>query len=228
MTRIELAVSASDRNALCALRTADGRIASLPGDAQTSTRGTDLIARIHELCAGSGVRIADLQAIRVDVGPGSYTGLRVAVTFARTLAAFGDVTLSRFTSVELIAAAAWQQNLAPADHELVVVLDARREHFHTARLALVDDRVALVTEPAALDRSALLTECSQTDGPPTTILTQDSVLADEDLASSLRRTAHVLPLPALHPAQLFLPSLPIAPCTVADLSPLYLMATYAD
>jgi tRNA threonylcarbamoyl adenosine modification protein YeaZ len=227
VTRAELALSASARAALSALRTGDGRVFVMDagGDASPSTRGTDLVAHVDALCKRAGITLAELGAIRVDVGPGSYTGLRVAVTLARTLAAFGTVALSRFTSLELLASAAWQQRLVPDEHELVVVLDARRERFHTARLALRDGRCTLLTEPAALDQTALLTECSRESDRPTTILTQDSVLAHEALSTPL---AAALPLPTLRAEDLFHSSLAATECAISDLSPLYLMATYAD
>lgn len=227
MSRAELALSASARTALCALRTAEGRVVVMDdgGNTSASTRGTDLIAHVDALCKRAGITLAELGTIRVDVGPGSYTGLRVAVTLARTLAAFGEVSLARFTSLELLATAAWQQHVVPEDHELVVVLDARRERFHTARLALEPAGCKLLTEPAALDQAALLAECQRAANRPTTILAQESVLAKEALAAPL---AAALPLPSLRAEHLFHPSLVATPCEASDLSPLYLMATYAD
>ncbi|MGA1525622.1 MAG: tRNA (adenosine(37)-N6)-threonylcarbamoyltransferase complex dimerization subunit type 1 TsaB [Planctomycetota bacterium] len=228
MTKVELALSASARNAVCALQTAEGRIVCTPENQRSApTRGTDLVAQVQALCVEAGVTVAELQAIRADVGPGSYTGLRVAVTLARTLAAFGNVELSRFTSLELLATTAWQHQLAPEHHELLVILDARRDHFHTARLALRDGVTALLTEPAALDRTTLLTSSQQTKAP-TTIFAQDSVLAREDIAVHLRAIGPVHPLPIPTPSDLFAPQLSANPCASQDLSPLYLMATYAD
>ncbi len=228
MTKVELALSASARNAVCALHTAEGRIVCTPEDQRSApTRGTDLVAQVQALCVEAGVTVAELQAIRADVGPGSYTGLRVAVTLARTLAAFGNVELSRFTSLELLATTAWQHQLAPEHHELLVILDARRDHFHTARLALRDGVTALLTEPAALDRKALLAAC-EPSGTPTTILAQDSLLARDDLAPHLRSIGTVQPLPVPAARDLFAPQLSANPCASQDLSPLYLMATYAD
>jgi tRNA threonylcarbamoyl adenosine modification protein YeaZ len=228
VTRIELALSASARSAICALRCSDGSIIHAPEDTgATPTRGTDLIAHAHTLCEEAGVTIAALDAIRVDVGPGSYTGLRVAVTFARTLAAFGNVELSRFTSLELLATTAWQHDLVPADHELLVILDARRDHFHTARLTHRDGATTLLTEPAALERAALLAAC-EPSGTPTTILAQDSLLTRDDLAPHLRSIGTVHPLPVPAARDLFAPQLNATPCKSQDLSPLYLMATYAD
>lgn len=48
--------------------------------------GRDLIPQIGSLLEAAGIRAKDLDAIAVGLGPGSYTGLRVGVTAAKTLA----------------------------------------------------------------------------------------------------------------------------------------------
>jgi hypothetical protein len=62
-----------------AVRTAAG-IVSAP-DEQPPRR--DLAGLAAAACELAGIRLADVRELRVDLGPGSYTGLRVAVTFAR-------------------------------------------------------------------------------------------------------------------------------------------------
>jgi tRNA threonylcarbamoyladenosine biosynthesis protein TsaB len=51
-------------------------------DAQT----TELLPRLEQLMAWVGVRPADLVALAVSLGPGSFTGLRVAVSLAKGMA----------------------------------------------------------------------------------------------------------------------------------------------
>src|SRR5688572_658963 len=46
----------------------------------------DLAPAVSELCAAQGWRVRDLQAVAVSLGPGSYTGLRVGIISAKTLA----------------------------------------------------------------------------------------------------------------------------------------------
>ena len=56
------------------------------GVAEGGRRGDDLMSAIDRLCRRAGVAPGDLGRIGVSTGPGGYTGLRVAVTVARTLA----------------------------------------------------------------------------------------------------------------------------------------------
>jgi tRNA threonylcarbamoyladenosine biosynthesis protein TsaB len=51
-------------------------------DAQT----TELLPRLEQVMAWAGVRPADLAALAVSLGPGSFTGLRVAVSLAKGMA----------------------------------------------------------------------------------------------------------------------------------------------
>jgi tRNA threonylcarbamoyladenosine biosynthesis protein TsaB len=51
-----------------------------------TTHGRDLVPAIRELVESAGVRFDALGRIAVGIGPGSYTGLRVGVAIAKTLA----------------------------------------------------------------------------------------------------------------------------------------------
>ena len=62
---------------------------------------TPLVARV---CAGAGVRIVDLDRIVVGLGPGPFTGLRVGIVTARTLALVGGSALHGVCSLDVIAA----------------------------------------------------------------------------------------------------------------------------
>jgi tRNA threonylcarbamoyladenosine biosynthesis protein TsaB len=66
----------------------------------------DLATLVRDLCAAHGVRPDQLAELRIDIGPGSYTGLRVAVTFARFLQRFGELRVLVIDSLSLLATAA--------------------------------------------------------------------------------------------------------------------------
>ena len=58
---------------------------------------------IQQLLARNGIDLAALSAIAVGMGPGPFTGLRVGVATAQTLAAVGAVTLLRVCSLDVLA-----------------------------------------------------------------------------------------------------------------------------
>jgi len=83
---------------------------------------------IDTLCRQRGWTPRDLQHVYVSVGPGSFTGLRIGVTLAKTLAFALGVKLVAVPTVRVLA-----EN-APADAQhLVIVLDAKRDQIFTAR-----------------------------------------------------------------------------------------------
>lgn len=55
---------------------------------------------VAELCASAGVTLSDLDRIGVVTGPGSFTGLRIGVAYARGLALVTKATAIGITSLE--------------------------------------------------------------------------------------------------------------------------------
>jgi tRNA threonylcarbamoyladenosine biosynthesis protein TsaB len=97
-------------------------------------------------------RPQDIRQVHVAVGPGSFTGLRIAVAMAKTMNLAGDVRIVTVDTLDTIAA-----NLADTSHtpttlasnteggaieRLAVLLDAKRGQFFTAGYER--------TDPAAL------------------------------------------------------------------------------
>jgi tRNA threonylcarbamoyladenosine biosynthesis protein TsaB len=105
----------------------------LPADRRSAQ---SLAPAIDELLRTAGVKPAELGLVATTIGPGSFTGLRVGVTTAKTLAyAVGCECLGVDTLEVIALQVAGEHSPAPAQ-ELHVVVDAQRKELFLARFRL--------------------------------------------------------------------------------------------
>ena len=90
-------------------------------DAVGRRHARELVPGIQRLLAETGWRPRDLDLVAVSVGPGSYTGLRVGITCAKTLAYAAQLDVLGIGTPETIAA-----NAPPDVERVTVVIDAQR------------------------------------------------------------------------------------------------------
>ncbi len=95
--------------------------------------GRGLIPAIAALLALEGLAVADLDAVAVGLGPGSYTGLRIGLTAAKTLAYAAGKPLVPLDSLEAIA-----RNAPDDARQVVVAVDAQRGDAYLAEFGLRD------------------------------------------------------------------------------------------
>ena len=83
---IALAVETAGRVGSLCLRDRDGETELISLDPAGRRNARTLLPEAVALCDRHGLRLGDVGLVCVAVGPGSFTGLRVGVTFAKTLA----------------------------------------------------------------------------------------------------------------------------------------------
>lgn len=98
-----------------------------------------LMVEIEALLKRNGVDVSELTEIIVGEGPGSYTGVRIGVVVAKTLATSLSIPLYKVSSLEVIASS--RNGVVP------VVIDARRGNVFSASYD-VDNNFKVVVEPA--------------------------------------------------------------------------------
>ncbi len=130
-----------------ALADADGLVARF--DAPRSRRHAEtIVPALGALLDLSGYTRADITHLSVDVGPGMFTGLRVGVTTAITLAFALDVPVIPVGSLELLA---WR---AAFDGTVIgpvaAVLDARRKECFVELFEVGPGAAVSHGEPCAL------------------------------------------------------------------------------
>ena len=104
----------------------DGRVRGEVRLAGRRRHAEQLAPAIAYLCEQTRVRLAQLAAVAVGVGPGLFTGLRVGVTTAKVMAQTLRVPVVAVPSPDLVA-----YPLRHTGRLVAVVLDARRhEVFH--------------------------------------------------------------------------------------------------
>ena len=114
-----LALATSGPHAAVGLRTSDGALDILPLGAGAE-RGRGVTPAIDALLRRHGLSPSDLRGVAVDLGPGSFTGVRVGVATAKAIALARAIPVVGVTSLEALAVAA-----GPAEHPLLVLRDAR-------------------------------------------------------------------------------------------------------
>ena len=93
------------------------------------TKGERLAEVTREILSASDLEPSAVDGIGVCVGPGSYTGLRVGLSFARGLALVDDLPAVGIGSLELVALAGCESGAAG---KILAVLDAGRERVYAA------------------------------------------------------------------------------------------------
>lgn len=96
-----------------------------------------LAPAIKRVCDESGVRLDQLTAIAVGIGPGLFTGLRVGVTTAKVMAQALRIPVVAVSSLDLIAAPLLDGHGGHAHTLVVPVIDARRREVFSARYRVV-------------------------------------------------------------------------------------------
>lgn len=113
--------------------------------------GEQLAPLIEQAMRQAGIVRQDLTAIGVGIGPGPFTGLRVGLVTARTLAFVLEIPVYGVCSLDVLAAEA--AATTQVGREFVVATDARRKEVY---LASYDADGARVDGPV-VDKPAVLT-----------------------------------------------------------------------
>lgn len=137
-------------------------VASVEVEARRASN-TQLLPRIDEVLAAYDVSREDIACVTVGRGPGSFTGVRIAMATAKGVASALEVALVGVSSLDAVAWNAWA---AGKRGSLAVVADAMRKEVYPVRFALSDvgierleaDRVVkaeLAAEELAADETSL-------------------------------------------------------------------------
>jgi tRNA threonylcarbamoyladenosine biosynthesis protein TsaB len=195
-------------------------IAVLDGDtvraarSEPMTRGHQeriaILAR--EVMDEAGVRFPDLSRIAVTVGPGSFTGLRVGLAFAKGLAAALSVPCVGINSLEALAASAGATGFVAA------ALDAKMGQVYLQ----VFDGVTALMAPDALEVGVAAARLAElySGGPATLIGSGAPLLADVLPQATVLTPAYADPIAVARLAA-------ARPAPRHSPRPLYLRAPYA-
>jgi len=137
-----LALEASSHLCSALLLAEDGVLGLAERSGQTG-EAAFLPRMVADLLAEAGLQAGDLGAVAVNVGPGSFTGLRASIAFASGLATGAGRLLIPVTTAEALAFA------LPEPHPLLwCALDARQGRIFIHRGgAPTDWTVALLADP---------------------------------------------------------------------------------
>ena len=122
------------------------------------THSQTLMPMTEQLLKNTEMTIDDVDAIAVNVGPGSFTGVRIGVAAAKGLAFPKNLPCVSVSTLESMA-----YNLLGTDCMVCAVMDARCSQVYNAMFRIKGETVERLTDDRALSLSDLLLEFKQTD-----------------------------------------------------------------
>jgi tRNA threonylcarbamoyladenosine biosynthesis protein TsaB len=113
---------------------ADGRLAAASTRSQMS-HGFGLPSAVEEVLITAGVSFRDLSAIAVAIGPGSFTGLRVGLSYAKGIATAAKIAIVGVCSLDALVLCGISGLTEGAS--IYPVMDARKGEVYTGLYRLV-------------------------------------------------------------------------------------------
>ena len=135
MTTI-LAVDTSTEACSVALQIGNETIAKFADEPRSHSRL--LMPMVQQVLAEAQIKVNQLDAIGVSIGPGSFTGLRIGFAAVQGMAYGADIPVTPVSTLELMVAT-FRRQKTPAVGEIMALLDARMSEFNLGRYQLNDN-----------------------------------------------------------------------------------------
>lgn len=148
-----LAVSTSQKLPSAALLKDDGTVSMLE-DKTNKPHSVSLMRLVDELMESEGVDLSSVDLFAVDVGPGSFTGVRIGVSAVNAMAFAVNKPVIPVSSLAALRHAAPNQN-----GKLTVMLDCRNGNGYAARY----DGEQCVLEPCACVQADILNQLGENE-----------------------------------------------------------------
>jgi tRNA threonylcarbamoyladenosine biosynthesis protein TsaB len=128
-----LALDASTRMVAIAVARAEGSAREVLAEISASSRGASetLLPALDAALDLAGEELTGVERVLAGVGPGTFTGIRIAAATARSLALATGAGLSKNSTLAALAAPA----LAGGHRDVLAVLDARRGQVFAQRFS---------------------------------------------------------------------------------------------
>ena len=124
------------------------------------SHSTHLTVLIEQLLKNTGYQLADLAAVAVSDGPGSYTGLRIGAAAAKGLCFALDIPLVAVSTLRALAAQVAAGTARPESYLFCPMLDARRQEVYAA-IYRHEGQEVLAPTPLILDADTLAEQLAQ-------------------------------------------------------------------
>lgn len=124
------------------------------------THSTGIMSQLTSLLERSGIDKKDLQAIAVNIGPGSFTGLRIGLSLAKALAIALDIPLVGVASDRVLACAG-----ELSEGYIATLIDAQRDNFYYTLYQCSDTEPSLLSATRVAHVRDIKTELGKLDKP---------------------------------------------------------------
>ena len=182
-----------------------------------------LLPAAHAALGFAGTDLGEVERILVGVGPGTFTGIRIALAAARALALATGAALSKNSTLAALAAPASLDDEAP---DVLAVLDARRREVFAQRFASDGARGGILCAAPGELAARLSTERASPKERP--LLVGDGAVRYREALSGLGRIpADASPLHRVSAAGHVL-SADLAPVPAREVVPLYVREPDAE
>ncbi|MGH7933501.1 MAG: tRNA (adenosine(37)-N6)-threonylcarbamoyltransferase complex dimerization subunit type 1 TsaB [Candidatus Binataceae bacterium] len=110
------------------------------------SHGAALPEAVDEVLEAAGLKVRELAAVAVAIGPGSFTGLRIGLSYAKGLVLGARLAIVGVPTLDSMALCAVAAGKVPAGALICPVLDARKGEVYTSLYRPVGDALEKMTE----------------------------------------------------------------------------------
>ena len=145
----------------CSIAILDARGQVLSSHTETGKRQQtqQILPMIDAALSETQLKLADIQALIFNRGPGAFSGIRINTAVVQALSVAHDIPCVGVSSLQAIAQAAYQEH---GLSEVYSALDARMQQVYFGQYALIDNIMQSVNQDNGEDSEQLLDYDSQT------------------------------------------------------------------